>query len=132
MKWILMHSYLFLLLSLHLNYPTPTRNLTKLSSRGDMLKTTSKSVHLGLPEYSTTNSIPLSPDGSLDTHIHRSLYTQQRRPDGYFRLESKRRNTRTPKLYLPAIQFLRRLAQRQVAFLRRMSQNPRLLHHQSQ
>ncbi len=132
MKWILMHSYLFLLLSLHLNYPTPTRNLTKLSSRGGMLKTTSKSVHLGLPEYSTTNSIPLSPDGSLDTHIHRSLYAQQRRPCRYFRMEVRRLYPRTQKLYLPAIQFLWRLAQRQVAFLRRVPQNPRLLHHQSQ
>ena len=49
-------------------------------------------------------------------------------PCGYFRLESQRLYPRTPKLYLTAIQFLRRLAQRQVAFLRRMSQNPRLLH----
>lgn len=97
-----------------------------------MLKTTSKSVHLGLPEYSTTNSIPLSPDGSLDTHIHRSLYAQQRRPCRYFRMEVRRLYPRTQKLYFPAIQFLWRLAQRQVAFLRRVPQNPRLLHHQSQ
>ena len=69
---------------------------------------------------------------SLDTHIHRSLNAQQRRPCRYFRLEIRRLYPRTPKLHLSAIQFLRRLAQRQVAFLRRMSQNPQLLYLQSQ
>lgn len=43
-------------------------------------------------------------------------------------MEIRRLYPRTPKLYLPAIQFLRRLAQRQVAYLRRVPQNPRLLH----
>ncbi|MBD5230371.1 MAG: hypothetical protein HDS69_10130 [Bacteroidales bacterium] len=37
--------------------------------------------------------------------------------------EFRRLDSRTPKLYLPAIKFLRRLAQRQVDFLRRVSQN---------
>lgn len=132
MKWILMHSYPFSLPNLLRSCPIPTRNRTRLSSRGGMLKTTSKSVHLRHPEYSTTNSIPHLPDGSLDTHIHRSLNAQLRRPCRYLRVEIRRLYSRTPKLYLPTIQFLRRLAQRQVAFLRRMSQNPRLLHLQSQ
>ena len=42
--------------------------------------------------------------------------------------EIRRLYPRTPKLNLPAIHFLRRLAQRQVAFLRRVPQDSRLLH----
>ena len=43
-------------------------------------------------------------------------------------MEIRRLYPGTPKLYLPAIQFLRRLAQYQDIGLRRMPQNPRLLH----
>lgn len=47
-------------------------------------------------------------------------------------MEIRRLYPRTPKLYLPAIQFLRRLAQRKVTCIRRVPQNPRLLHLPSQ
>ncbi len=43
-----------------------------------------KSTRRIRPAYSITNSTPYSPDGSLDTHIHRSHDAQQRRPCRYF------------------------------------------------
>ena len=87
-----------------------------------------KSTRRIRPAYSITNSTTYSPDGSLDTHIHRSHDAQQRRPCRYFRVEIRRHYPRIPKLYLTTIQFLRRLAQRQVACFRRVPQDSQLLH----
>ena len=59
-----------------------------------------KSTRRIRPAYSITNSTPYSPDGSLDTHIHRSHDAQQQRPCRYFRMEIRQLYPRTPKLYL--------------------------------
>ena len=67
-------------------------------------------------------------NGSLDTHIHRSHDAQQRRPCRPPCMEVGRFHSPPPKLHIAPLQFLRRLAQREVTDLRRMSPRPRLLH----
>ena len=57
----------------------PTKNSTRLSSLGDLPRTAQRSPFPNRPAFSTTNTIPLSPDGSLDTHINRSHDAQLRR-----------------------------------------------------
>lgn len=64
--------------------PTPTKSSTRLSSLGDLLRTAQRSLFPNRPTFSTTNTIPLSPDGSLDTHINRSHNAKLRRPSRYF------------------------------------------------
>ena len=70
----------------------------------------SKSIHISTARHILNSGDP------IDLHVWKS--------DGSI--------LRTPKLYLPAIQFLRRLEERKDTFLRRVPQNPRLLHLQGQ